>query len=68
MPLWRARQQGSASAFARTRIWGSITRRFDGNLRRSLGPAVDGGSADDRLPAMVHMPMLNPHELRAAVF
>ena len=33
--------------------------------RHALRP-VDGNRADERLSALVHMNMLNPHQLRAA--
>ena len=38
---------------------------WDGRVSRALCP-IDRHGTDDRLSALVHMNMLNPHELRAA--
>jgi hypothetical protein len=50
-----------ASLVASTKVFrSSLTDQSS----RSLGP-VDSNGADDRLSALVHINMLNPHELRA---
>jgi hypothetical protein len=53
----------------RGQLFGWVNARNPQPARRPPGRSLTGGLdvSDDRLAALVHMNMFNPHELRAAV-